>query len=356
MKIVADEKIPYLRGIIEGLADEVVYAAGGSFTPELVRDADALFIRTRTRCDRELLEGSRVKFIATATIGFDHIDTAWCREAGICWTNAPGCNAGGVEQYVQSALLLLAREQKLHLPGSCLGVVGVGHVGSRVVRMARRLGMRVLQCDPPRAEAEGPDGFRALDELARQCDVITFHTPLTREGAHATLHLADEAFFGSLLRKPVIINTSRGEVVSNPALLHALECGQVSDAVIDVWEHEPDIDRRLLERVATGTPHIAGYSADGKANATRMALQAFCRFFGLPETFRIEPPAPECSLIRAASEADALLQIYNPDTDSRMLKAHPEQFEALRNNYHYRREPLAYRMMLPDGTTSSCGV
>ena len=356
MKVIVDEKIPYMQGIIESLADEVVYAAGGSFTPELVHDADALFVRTRTRCDRALLEGSRVKFIATATIGFDHIDTAWCREAGIRWANAPGCNSGGVEQYVHSALLVLARERGLRLPDACLGVVGVGHVGSRVARVGRHLGMRVLLCDPPRAEAEGPEGFCALDELARQCDVITFHTPLTREGAHTTLHLADEAFFGSLLRKPVIINTSRGEVVSNSALLRALECGQVSDAVIDVWEHEPDIDLRLLERVAIGTPHIAGYSADGKANATRMALQAFCRFFGLPETFRIEPPAPACSVIRAASEADALLQIYSPATDSRMLKAHPEQFEALRNNYFYRREATAYRMELPHGTTSSCDV
>ncbi len=353
MKVIIDEKIPYMQGIIEGLADEVVYAAGGSFTPRLVHDADALFVRTRTRCDRALLECSRVKFIASATIGFDHIDTAWCSKAGIRWANAPGCNSGGVEQYVHSALLVLARKRGLHLRGACMGVVGVGHIGSRVARTGIHLGMRVLLCDPPRAEAEGSGKFRSLGELARQCDIISFHTPLTKEGPHATLHLADETFFGSLLRKPVIINTSRGEVVNSQALCRAIDNGQVSDAVIDVWEHEPHIDLSLLERVVIGTPHIAGYSADGKANAARMSLQAFCRFFGLPETFRIEPPAPACSVIRAASEADALLQIYNPATDSRMLKARPGQFETLRNNYFCRREPPAYRIELPDDTTSS---
>ena len=354
MKVIVDDKIPFIREAIEQIADTVVYVPGKDFTPELIKDADALVIRTRTRCNRQLLEGSQVRFIATATIGFDHIDADYCREAGIAWANAPGCNAASVGQYMQSSLLLLQQLRSMDLTHLTLGIVGAGNVGNCVAGVARGLGMRVLLCDPPRAEAEGPEGFCALGELTRQCDVITFHTPLTREGAHATLHLADEAFFGSLLRKPVIINTSRGEVVSNSALLRALECGQVSDAVIDVWEHEPDIDLRLLERVAIGTPHIAGYSADGKANATRMALQAFCRFFGLPETFRIEPPAPACSVIRTASEADALLQIYSPATDSRMLKAHPEQFEALRNNYFYRREATAYRMELPHGTTSSC--
>ena len=186
MKVIVDKKIPYLQGVIERLADEVVYAEGRDFTPELVRDADALFVRTRTCCDSALLAGSRVRFIATATIGFDHIDTDFCRASGITWTNAPGCNA---------ALLLLERERGFSLRGACLGVVGVGHVGSRVADVGRRLGMTVLCCDPPRAEAEGPEGFTSLEELVSRSDLITFHTPLTREGAHPTWHLADEAFF-----------------------------------------------------------------------------------------------------------------------------------------------------------------
>ena len=221
MKVIVDKKIPYLQGVIERLADEVVYAEGRDFTPELVRDADALFVRTRTRCDRALLAGSRVRFIATATIGFDHIDTDFCRASGITWTNAPGCNAGGVEQYVEAALLLLERERGFSLRGACLGVVGVGHVGSRVADVGRRLGMTVLCCDPPRAEAEGPEGFTSLEELVSRSDLITFHTPLTREGAHPTWHLADEAFFRSLSRPLYLINTSRGEVVDNAALLSA---------------------------------------------------------------------------------------------------------------------------------------
>ena len=169
--------------------------------------------------------------------------------------------------------------------------------------------------------------------------------PLTREGAHPTWHLADEAFFRSLSRPLYLINTSRGEMVDNAALLSALTDGRVADAVIDVWENEPDIDRRLLQQVFIGTPHIAGYSADGKANATRMSLQAFCRFFRLPEEFHIEPPAPSEPLIRATSRAEALLRIYNPLDDSRRLKASPESFESLRGNYAYRREPSAYRIL-----------
>ena len=347
MKVIVDTKIPYIKGIIERLADEVVYAEGGEFDSRLVRDADALIVRTRTRCDRRLLEGSRVRFIATATIGFDHIDTDYCRQAGITWANAPGCNSGGVEQYVHSAFLLLERDRGLRLQGACLGVVGVGHVGSRVVRVGRSLGMRVLQCDPPRAEQEGGADFCSLEEIARTCDIITFHTPLTRSGAHPTWHLAGSSFFSSLPRHPYLLNTSRGEVVDNEALLYALKRGRVADAVLDAWENEPNINLSLLNEVFIGTPHIAGYSGDGKANATRMALQAYCRFFGLPEDFHIEPPAPETPVIHADSEADALLQIYNPLTDSLRLKADPGAFESLRGNYHYRREAGAYTIVLP---------
>ncbi|MBM6670457.1 4-phosphoerythronate dehydrogenase PdxB [Phocaeicola coprophilus] len=346
MKVIVDTKIPYIKGIIERLADEVVYAEGGEFDSRLVRDADALIVRTRTRCDRRLLEGSRVRFIATATIGFDHIDTDYCRRAGITWANAPGCNSGGVEQYVHSALLLLERDRGLRLQEARLGVVGVGHVGSRVARVGRRLGMNVRLCDPPRAEREGDADFCTLEEIARTCDVITFHTPLTHTGAHPTWHLADNAFFSSLPRCPYILNTSRGEVVDNEALLDALKHNRVADAVLDVWENEPKVNRSLLERVFIGTPHIAGYSGDGKANATRMALQAYCRFFGLPEDFRIEPPAPEHPVIHAATEADALLQIYNPLTDSLRLKADPAGFEAQRGDYHYRREADAYTIII----------
>ena len=342
MRVIVDNKIPFIREAIEHIADEVVYAPGHAFTPELVKDADALVIRTRTRCDRSLLEGSRVRFIATATIGFDHIDTEYCREAGIAWANAPGCNAPSVAQYLHSALLLLQMKRDKPLRGLTMGIVGVGHVGSLVAEVAGDLGMKVLLNDPPREEQEGPGRYAPLHRLAEECDLISFHVPLVREGNHRTFHLADETFFRSLCRRPVFINTSRGEVADTPALLQALESGQISDAIIDVWENEPDIDRTLLQKAFIGTPHIAGYSADGKANATRMALTALCRFFGLKPDFHIVPPKPLNPVITASNETEAYLQMYDPRRDSDALKANPELFEQLRGDYPLRRERQAY--------------
>jgi len=330
MKIVVDDKIPYIREKLALLADEVVYRPGAAICAADVRDADALVVRTRTRCDEHLLAGSRVKLVVTATIGFDHIDTAYLQRAGISWTNCPGCNAGSVAQYVECSLLLLAQQRGLRLAGSTLGVVGCGHVGSRVVAVARRLGMRVLVCDPP----VGAPGYVPLDVVERECDVITFHVPLTREGRHATWHLADEAFFRRLSRVPYIINTSRGEVVDGQALLAALEAGAVRDAVLDVWEHEPQPDPRLLQRVFIGTPHIAGYSADGKANADNMVIDALCRHFHLPHPGLVVPPALPADFRYTGSA----LELYNPLDDSRLLKADASQFEALRNHYPLRRE------------------
>jgi erythronate-4-phosphate dehydrogenase len=336
MKVIVDNKIPYIKGNIEKIAEEVVYLPGQAFTKEEVKDADALIVRTRTLCNRDLLEGSRVKFIATATIGFDHIDTAYCREAGIAWTNCPGCNAGSVEQYVHASLLLLKHHKGLDLGKATLGIVGVGHVGKRVQRMAEALGMRVLLNDPPR-EDNGENGFVSLQTIAEECDVITFHTPLNREGKYRTFHLADEAFFGNLKRTPYLINSSRGEVVSAEALLQALETGQIKDAVIDTWEGEPDISLELLRKVFVGTPHIAGYSADGKANATRMSLEALCQYFGKSAEFGIVPPVlPEKTY--SENPEEAYLELYNPMDDSLRLKENPEKFEWFRGNYPLRRE------------------
>ena len=323
MKVIIDHKIPYIKEAIEKIADDVVYLPGNAFTKEDVKDADALIVRTRTKCNRELLEGSQVKFIATATIGYDHIDTEYCREVGITWTNCPGCNAGSVEQYVHSALLLLEEKKGLDLKNATIGVVGVGHVGSRVARMAEELGMKVLLNDPPRAE-QGESGFVDLATIARECDVITFHTPLNREGIYRTYHLVDEDFLFSLERTPFVINSSRGEVVDTASLLVALAAGKVKAAVVDTWEYEPRISRELMEVAFLATPHIAGYSADGKANATRMSLEALCRFFGIEANFCILPPEGPKG--------------YNPTQDSEWLKASPEKFEWFRGNYPLRRE------------------
>ena len=336
MKVIVDNKIPYIAGEIEKIADKVVYLPGDAFTKEEVKEADALVVRTRTHCNRDLLEGSQVKFIVTATIGFDHIDTEYCHEAGIAWTNCPGCNAGSVEQYIHSVLLLLKREKGLKLEEATLGIVGVGHVGSRVKRMAESLGMKVLLNDPPRAD-KGEKGFVDLAKIAEACDVITFHTPLYMEGNYRTYNLAGEDFLFSLQKNPYIINSSRGEVVDTASLLAALSAGKVRGVVIDTWEYEPVISRELMEVAFLATPHIAGYSADGKANATRMSLEALARFFGVEADFCVMPP--EYSGIQFSDDAEeAYLQAYNPTRDSEWLKKCPEKFEWFRGSYPLRRE------------------
>jgi erythronate-4-phosphate dehydrogenase len=345
MKIVVDDKIPYIRETICQLADEVVFLSGAAITADDVRDADVLVVRTRTHCNQQLLEGSKVQLVVTATIGYDHIDTQWLDKAGIRWTNCPGCNSGSVAQYLECTLLLLEQQKGLPLRQSTIGIVGCGHVGSKVKVVAERLGMEVLICDPPLATLSPKLGddrglnerlFVSLDEIERRCDVISFHVPLTRKGQYATWHLADEDFFQRLSRVPYIINTSRGEVVDNQALLRAMEDGQVRDAIIDVWENEPHPDPALLEKVFIGTPHIAGYSADGKVNADNMVIDAICQLFGLPHPGVIAPPALPADFRYTGSP----LELYNPMDDSQKLKAASSLFEQLRNNYPLRREKM----------------
>lgn len=228
------------------------------------------------------------------------------------------------------------------LEGLTIGIIGVGNVGSKVAKVAKDFGMRVLLNDLPREEKEGNRFFTSLNEIAEECDIITFHVPLYKEGKYRTFHLADTNFFRSLKRKPVIINTSRGEVIETGALLEALDNKSISDAIIDVWEHEPEINLELLKKVIIGTPHIAGYSADGKANATHMSLDAICRFFRIEGDYEIHAPVPNSPVIHAENYENALLQIYNPAEDSDRLKNQPELFETLRGDYPLRREEQAY--------------
>ena len=332
MKIVIDDKIPYIREAVAFVTDNAVYMDGSKITAADVRDADALIVRTRTRCDERLLGGSSVRFVGTATIGYDHLDTAWLDSVGICWTNCPGCNAASVAQYLRSVLLLLARDYGVSLSDTTLGIVGCGHVGGLVRDAALSLGMRVLVCDPP----VGAPGYVPLDVIEREADIITFHVPLVRGGDNPTWHLADEAFFSRLARRPFVINTSRGAVVDNVALLRALDDGRVRQAVVDTWEHEPEINRDLLERVYIGTPHIAGYSADGKANADNMVMEALCRFFGVTPPPPVVPPSLPADFVYTGDP----LQLYNPFDDSLRLKAAPDMFEHLRGAYPLRRESL----------------
>ena len=337
MKLVIDDKIPYIHGIPEALGFETLYLPGAEITRSDVKDADALIVRTRTRCNAALLHDTKVRFIVTATIGFDHIDADYLYKAGIAWTNCPGCNAASVGQYFQSSMIVLARQGLIDMSRCTVGIVGVGHVGREVQKACSRLGCPTLLNDPPRSNA-GEPGFVALRTLQEECDVITFHVPLTKDGDHPTYHMGNEEFFKSLSQKPVIINASRGAVIDNDVWLKHLENETTRAAVIDTWEHEPQINPLLLDKAIIATPHIAGYSADGKANATRMSLNAVCKFFNLKPDFKVNPPSLPHDMKPMENEDDRVLQLYNPLRDTELLKAEPQKFEWLRGNYPLRRE------------------
>ena len=329
MKVVIDNAIPYIKGILEPYA-EVLYREGIDFRQEDVADADLLIIRTRTRCNASLLDGSSVKMIATATIGFDHIDLEYCQKHGIEVVTAQGCNAAGVLQWVAAALALLSRKDGWTPPQRTLGIVGVGHVGRLVEQYARAWGFNVLRCDPPRKEREGGD-FIPLEELLSRSDIVTLHTPLD----HTTHHLINDRTMALMHNDAVLINASRGEVASTQTLLNAPQ-----RLLIDVWEHEPEINRDLLAKAIVTTPHIAGYSSQGKANATAMVVRAAAKRFSLPLTDWY----PEQVRITERQDIDwqtmcLTIQSYcDLEAESQRLKAAPGSFESMRNGYRYREE------------------
>lgn len=340
IKIVADSAIPFLEGVMEPYAD-VVFIPGNKICHDDIKDADALMIRTRTHCNAELLEGTSVKFIATATIGTDHIDFPYCDSHGIVVRNAPGCNAGGVMEYVFSALYGLASRKAINLEGDTIGIIGVGHVGSLIERMALALGFRVLKCDPPRAAAEGPFGFCDLEYLLKNSQIVTMHTPLDE----TTRGMADAHFFDLMQPGAFFINASRGEVVCDDALKAAIP--KLGPVIIDTWNNEPNIDKELMDMVDIATPHIAGYSYQGKQNGTAAAVRAVAHYFGFPELFEFYPKAefPENEAVKLdlkglrQGEIAAVFQYNYPIfTDDFMFRLEPENFEKLRSEYKYRRE------------------
>lgn len=352
MKIIADKNIPFLRGVAE-LYGDVEYLSGSDFTNERIKDADALIVRTVARLDEAMLHGTNVKLICSATIGYDHIDTDYCDAHTIEWTNAPGCNSGSVMQYVVASLIVLSRKYNFDLQKKTIGIVGVGNVGAKVAKACQLLGMKVLLNDPLRQKNEGGNFFVSLDQIRDKADIITFHTPLVKEGEFKTYHLVDKQFFANLNKKPFIINSARGGIVDTGSIKEALRNKQIAGAVIDCWENEPDIDLEYMNRIDIATPHIAGYSADGKANATRMSLEALANFLHLDKTplKTIKPPEPIDSLIDLSDFAgsanpiyDAILRTYNPMGDFARLKESPSSFKSLRNDYPLRREFAAYRL------------
>lgn len=338
MKILIESHIPYIKGLLEPFA-QVEYLEPQEFTRAKVADADALIIRTRTRCDASLLEGSRCKFIGTATIGTDHIDLDYCQSHGIRVCNAAGCNAPAVAQYVLATIWQYMQAAHVASPSDLtLGVVGVGHVGSIVARFAHECGFKVLLCDPPRASKEGENGFCHISHLAKNADIITFHTPLTTCGPHATYHICDEHFLKSLSRCRLLINSARGPIIHTEALLSYLrDFDNNMKVAIDCWEGEPNINNELLQQAFVATPHIAGYSAEGKMRGTAMVIEQINACYGWCAT---PPSISESTPTQGASHVSLrrIATSYNPLIDTARLKNSPETFESLRNHYDLRHE------------------
>lgn len=337
MIAVVDQHIPYIEGVLEPYFSEVRYLPANRITRQVVADAHALLVRTRTRCDAVLLQGSAVRFIGSATIGADHIDACFCQRQGIAVATAPGCNAVAVQQWTLAAIVHWAEHKRLSLSNLTLGVVGVGHVGSRVEAGARLLGLSVLRCDPPRQRAEADSSFVALSDVLQQSDIITFHVPLIRTGSDATVHLLNQNNIQQCKHNALIINSSRGEVADTQALLNFAAQHPEAAFALDVWEGEPHPNAHLVERSFVATPHIAGYSIEGKRNATRMLLNALSHHFSLPSialpasaSIQPEPLAP------CATLAEAIMATYPIHTND--LRRIGQPFEAYRNAYAYRHD------------------
>ena len=368
MKFVIDQNIPFIRGVFESVA-EVQYLSSQEIDNEAIKDADALIIRTRTHCNEQLLKGTKVRFIATATSGSDHIDFDFCKKNNIEIAVALGCNARSVAQYVGAAVGFWQNtsrkgrkdlKQRTRSIYNCaffsyflrslrevtsskklnVGIVGYGHIGKEVENVAKLLNFNILLNDPPLQKSTDSKKFVSLQHIAENADIITFHTPLTFDGEFPTKNLANNLFFEALKRKPLIINTTRGGVVDETELLNAYKSGKVADFVIDCWENEPQISCELLQNALIATPHIAGYSANGKANATKMSVRSVAEFFGFDilNNFEIILPKNEQKCTDFKSAQTLFLQNYNIAYDSEKLKSNPENFEFFRNNYPERRE------------------
>ncbi len=354
MKIIADANITFVTECF-GTLGRVISRPAQQITPVLIKDADVLLVRSVTKVNADLLAGSSVRFVATATIGFEHIDTAWLDENDIGYASAPASNANSVAEYVIAALLKLAHKYELRLQEKSIGIVGVGNVGSLVEKKCASLGMKVLLNDPPLRRQTGDDKYLPLEELYN-CDVVTLHTPLTFEGIDKTFHLAGEKFFGSLKAGCIFINTARGGVTDTAALKNTLSTGRIKAAVLDVWENEPNIDTEVLKMIDIGTPHIAGYSLDGKIAGMIMIYKATCKYFGLEakldiEDFLPEPDVPQLKISPDSGDeqdvlrqaAEKIYKIAEDDSKLRQILDVPAEergkyFSDLRKNYPVRRE------------------
>jgi erythronate-4-phosphate dehydrogenase len=361
VRIVADANIPLLAQAFGPLGDVTALPAD-RLTPEAVRQADALLVRSVTKVNAALLEGSGVKFVATATIGVDHIDEAYLESRGIGFASAAGSNARSVAEYVLAALTVLAERGRWRLRDKTLGIVGCGNVGGRLAGLAQAAGLRVLMNDPPLARRTGDPRYLPLEALA-EADIVTFHVPLLRDGPDATYHMINPRLLAMLRPGTVVLNSSRGSVAHPAALAEGRSSGRIGQLVLDVWEGEPNIDPALMERVTLATPHVAGYSYDGKVNGTRMILEALCRHFGLQRPWKSEPLMPPPARPRVRLPAGVTLDLalrqaiaasYDIETDDRRLRELARQpadrrgkfFSDLRKNYPVRREFASHTVEL----------
>jgi erythronate-4-phosphate dehydrogenase len=354
MKIIADENIPFVKECFASIGD-VQALSGRRITPGVVADADILLVRSITPVDEKLLSKSKVKFVATATIGFEHVDVDYLKKRGLCFASAPGSNANSVADYIISALLSVGKKHKITLAGKSIGVVGVGNVGSKVAKKCAALGMKVKLNDPPLSRQTGDAKYRPLNELF-DCDFITLHTPLTFEEQDRTCHLADDKFFNSLKDGCVFINTSRGGVHDTAALKTAIQNKKLGAVILDVWENEPNIDCELLRLADISTPHISGYSLDGKIAGMIMIYNAACEHFGLEPKHQTSDFLPPPTVAKITIEKigldqqqvlhDTVHQVYCINRDDfntrEITMVEPEKrgkfFDDLRKNYPVRRE------------------
>jgi len=350
LHIVIDDAIPFIRGVLEPFFD-VSYIPGIEITNQNLKNAEGLVVRTRTICDSSLLNQTPVRFVATATIGTDHLDTLYLNQQGIQWMHAPGCNALSVCQYVLAAIFEILYETKKPLTETTLGIVGVGHIGSRLYELVKALGIRCLLCDPPLSDQNQRNDFLPLEEILQQSDIVSLHVPLIQQGLYPTQHLINDTHLKKMPSHAYLINSSRGPVVDNQALSYHLKEKTIAGAILDVWEEEPNLNKTLLNQVMIGTPHIAGYSQDGKANATSQVVR------GIGNAFDIEPLKTfDLHLEKQTLEIEPLVEddflslraifkkTYDIRKDSLLLKHSPDNFETFRKNYPVRREPRAYEL------------
>lgn len=363
MKILVDENMPYARELFSRLG-EVKAVPGRPIPVAELEDADALMVRSVTKVNESLLSGKSVKFVGTATAGTDHVDETWLKQAGIGFSSAPGCNAIAVVEYVFSSLLMLAERDGFALRDRTVGIIGVGNVGGRLQARLEALGIRTLLCDPPRADRGDEGDFRSLEELVQEADILTFHTPLFKQGQYKTLHLADDAMIRCLKPGTILVNASRGPVVDNAALLARLNAGQLLSVVLDVWEGEPDLNVELLKKIDIGTPHIAGYTLEGKARGTTQVFEAYSAFIDKAQQVALDTllPAPEFGRITLHGTLDQptlkrlvhlVYDVRRDDAPLRKVAGVPGEFDKLRKNYLERREWSSLYVMCDDAETAA---